>query len=235
MENSRFTFTKIRMELFDFLKFNKDEKAYLFYCISRQLIRYNLKDGKDDIVQIICEGLLIEINKNANIKEYDEITKNITYRKKELMIDIKTNKKLMKIINKEYKILELKKEIRFLGRKISNITSDAYGVRSRKKSDFYNSVSDSDSSSNNLKKTRVILPEYDGDLDNNADFDIKTKYIINNYLADLDNTEKVMFEKLYYEGVSYKGMLELDEVKSDYSLRIFVKKTKKYFKEQLLD
>jgi len=237
MQNSRFTFTKIRMELFDFLKFNKNEKSYLFYCISKQLLKYNLKDDGEDIIQIICEGLLKELNKKVTLQRYDSITKRITQKndyptnRVVKIKDISKKKLLMKNIRREYNIQELKREIRFLGRKISNITSDAYGVRSRKKSDFYNSANNDD----DLKKTRTILDDDDVYFDNNADFEIKSKFVINNYLEDLNNTEKVMFDKLYYQGFSYKGMLELDEVKSDYSLRIFVKKTKKYFIEQLLD
>lgn len=226
-------YTTIKIELFDFLKFNKKEKGYLFNCISKQVFNYRFKDNGEDIVQIICEGLLLEINKKASLEEFDQITKNILNNDKQLKINITKNRFLIKNINREYQILKLKREIRFLGKKISNITSDAYGIRRRKKRDFFNS----DNSEVGIRKTRLIDEEEDGYslFDKDADFDIKSKYVINNYYEKLDNTEKVMFDKLYYEGVSYKGMLELDEVKSDYSLRIFVKKTKQHFKEQLLD
>ena len=112
---------------------------------------------------------------------------------------------------------------------IENITSTKYGKREGKKADILKM-----SINNQEFFTEESLAEH-GICDTDTEVDIEMKYFIDKYYQSLTIEEGEIFTKYIYEDTSYANMLEMGYVKNEYTLKSFIKKTKKYFHNQLIE
>ena len=215
-----------REEIAEFLKLKRNIKKKFFFYLNKAIQKFGTRDGSKDIEQNIFEGLIQYINtEKIELKNYDLITKQLLRNKQSVEI---SSKKLIKLIINEYNRIKINThslEIQFI---IENITSSKYGKRAGKRAEILKM-----SISNQEFHTEESLADY-GICDTDSEVDIEMKYFIDKYYQNLTIEEQEIFTRYFYEDTSYANMLEMGYVKNEYTLKSFIKKTKKYFHNQLI-
>lgn len=216
-----------REEIAEFLKLKRNIKKKFFFYLNKAIKKYGARDGSKDIEQNIFEGLIQYLNtEKVELKNYDLITKQLLRNKGRVEI---CSKKLIKLIINDYNRIKINThslEIQFI---IEDITSTKYGKRQGKKADILKM-----SINNQEFFTEESLAEH-GICDTDTEVDIEMKYFIDKYYQSLTIEEQEIFTKYFYEETSYANMLEMGYVKNEYTLKSFIKKTKKYFHNQLIE
>lgn len=219
-----------RDEIAELLKLNKKKKEKFNYLIRREIKKYSLLDTSSDIEQNIFEGVIKYVYKSKfELKNTDLLTTRIVKNKKSQIIH---SKSLIKLIVQSFNILKLNiypQNLRFL---IESITSNKYGKKQERKKDvlkisFEMQENYTEEFDENIINTLGI---YDPD----SEVDIEMKYFIDKYYQNLTIEEQEIFTRYFYEDTSYANMLEMGYVKNEYTLKSFIKKTKKYFHNQLI-
>jgi hypothetical protein len=211
------------------LKLNKKKKEKLNYLIRREIKKYNKLDSSEDIEQNIFEGIIKYIFQNKFELRYFDYFTNRIFKRNRYKID---NKNLIKLIISGFYIMKINinpNDLKFL---IENITSCKYGKNQSNKNDILKI---------SFEKQENYFEEFNdetvntlGIYDPDSEVDVEMKYFVDKYFESLNKDEKLIFNKYFYEDISFSQMIENNFVKNDYVLRNFIKKTKNYFYEQLV-
>lgn len=215
-----------RKEISKLLKLNKKMSKKLNFLIDRAIKDYNKKDLAEDIEHTIFEGILSFLNfQRVEIENYDYFTKNILINKRTIKIE---NLTLIKIITNEFNRIRIATNSNKLKFLVENIISIKYGTRSRKRWDLLKIYID-------LKEEYVEDSlNNSGIYDPDSEVDVEMKCFVNKYYESLNNDEKIIFNKYFYDDISYSEMITNNFVKNEYILKNFIKKTKNYFYDQLV-
>jgi hypothetical protein len=212
------------------LKLNKTKKDKLNYLIRREIKKYKTLDSSEDIEQNIFEGIIKYLFQNKFELQYFDFFTNRIINRNKYRID---NKNLIKSIIAGLYVIKINtnpNDLKFL---IEKITSCKYGKNQSNKNDILKI---------SFEKQENYFEEFNdesiytlGIYDPDSEVDVEMKYFVNKYHNSLSEEEQLIFIKYFYEEVSFSGMIENNFVKNDYVLRNFIKKTKNYFYDQLLD
>lgn len=224
-------FNSARDEIAKILKLNQKMRKKFSFLIDKSIRNYIKKDCPDDIEQNIYAGIIGFLNYEKIDLNYDLITARVIKRKKRLEIN---DKKIIRIIIVEYNIIRIKnkQQMKFL---IEDITSSHYGIREGKRTDILKmSFKKKESYYEEVQEYRDSDLKDLGIYDPDSEVDIEMKFFVDKYYQSLDDEEKEIFTRYFYQDTSFIDMLEMNYVRNEYVLKKFIKKTKRYFYEQLV-